>query len=223
MLTLDWAGLRLADDMTLNQASSLVGGLSSPSKMPCFSYSIPAKYCVTGSKLVKAKDSVCSECYALKGFYRMPNVKNCLENRYQSLSNPDWVNAMVLTISGMEGSGYFRWHDSGDLQSLNHLEMICEVAKRLPSIKFWLPTREYSICSEYKNKHGEFPSNLTVRLSALKINALPPTGIAKRLGVVSSGVTESGFSCPSSQQGNKCLSCRACWNKEVENVNYKLH
>ena len=91
VLTLDWAGFRLADDMTLNQASSLVGGLSSPSKMPCFSYSIPAKYCVTGSKLVKAKDSVCSECYALKGFYRMPNVKNCLENRYQSLSNPDWV------------------------------------------------------------------------------------------------------------------------------------
>ena len=209
--------------MILSLALQLVGGLSEPRKMPCYSYSIPAKYCVTGSKLAKVKDSICSKCYAMKGYYPTPVVKNALERRFNSLSNPEWVDGMVAAIAGMEGSGFFRWHDAGDVQSVSHLEKIAEVAKRLPSIQFWLPTREYSFVSEYKRKHGDFPSNLTVRLSALKIGGPPPTGIAKRLGLVTSGVTKTGFDCPASSQGNKCLACRACWNKEIQNVNYKLH
>lgn len=209
--------------MTLQQAIEIVGGLSKPSKMPCFSYSIPAKYCVTGSKLAKVSGSVCSKCYALKGFYPTPNVKAALEKRYVSLTDPNWVEAMTLTISGMEGSGYFRWHDAGDIQSIKHLEMIVQVCKNLPDIKFWLPTREYSFVSSFIAKHGAFPDNLTVRLSAFMIEGEPPVSLAKSLGLPTSGVSKVGFSCPSSQQQGKCLACRACWNKEVENVNYKLH
>ncbi len=209
--------------MTLYEAIETVGGLSNPSKMPCHSWSIPAKYCKTGKKLAQVSGSVCFDCYALKGFYRMPNVKNCLEKRFLSLSNPEWVKAMTLAISGSEGSGFFRWHDSGDIQSLDHLEMIVQVAKNLPSIQFWLPTREYSFVSEYKKKHGDFPDNLNVRLSALMVDGQPPVAIAKRLGLTTSGVSTSGFTCPANTQGNKCLSCRACWDKKVENINYKLH
>jgi hypothetical protein len=209
--------------MTLQQAIEIVGGLSKPSKMPCSSYSIPAKYCVTGSKLAKVSGSVCSKCYALKGFYPTPNVKAALERRYLSLSNPDWVEAMTLTISGSEGSGYFRWHDAGDIQSIQHLEMIVQVCKNLPDIKFWLPTREYGFVSDYLKKHGSFPENLTVRLSAYMIEGEPPVSLAKSLGLPTSGVSKVGFSCPSSKQQGKCLACRACWNKQVENVNYKLH
>lgn len=216
--------------MTLLQALELIGGLSKPSKMPCFGWSIPAKYCKVGERLSQIKNTICSKCYAKKGYYPCPTVKNALEKRYLSLSNPDWVNAMTLAISGSEGSGYFRWHDSGDIQSLAHLEMIVQVCKNLPSIKFWLPTREYmgldgnkSIIHSYLEKHGSFPDNLTVRLSATKIDGPPPSSVAKRLNLVTSGVSKVGFTCPSSQQNGKCLACRACWNKEVENVNYKLH
>lgn len=208
--------------MTLNEAIETVGGLSQPSKMPCHSYSIPAKYCVTGKKLGAVSGSICSKCYALKGFYPTPNVKNALERRFVSLSNPNWVEAMTLTISGTEGSGYFRWHDAGDIQSVEHLEMIVQVCKNLPSISFWLPTREYSFVSSFLKKHGSFPSNLTVRLSAYMIEGKPPA-LAKSLGLPTSGVSKTGFTCPSSSQQNKCLSCRACWDKNVENVNYKLH
>lgn len=209
--------------MTLLQAIETVGGLSNPSKMPCFSYSIPAKYCVTGSKLVKVSGSVCSKCYAFRGFYPTPNVKAALERRFNSLSNPDWAEAMALAISGSEGSGFFRWHDSGDIQSLEHLEKIVQVCKNLPDIKFWLPTREYSFVSAYLKKHKCFPDNLNVRLSAYMIEGEPPVSLAKSLGLSTSGVSKTGFTCPSSSQGGKCLSCRACWNKQVENVNYKLH
>ena len=209
--------------MILATALEIVGGLSNPSKMPCHSWSTPAKYCKTGKKLALVSGSICSSCYANKGFYRMPNVKNCLEKRFQSLSHPEWTSAMTLAISGSEGSGFFRWHDSGDIQSIEHLEKIVQVAKNLPAIQFWIPTREYSFVSDYLKKHGAFPSNLTVRLSALMVDGQPPVGMAKRLGLTTSGVSTAGFNCPANSQGNKCLSCRACWDKNVNNINYKKH
>ena len=104
--------------MTLFEALEIINGFSKPSKMPCNSWSIPAKDCKVGAKLVQVSGSVCNDCYALSGFYRMGNVKSCLEKRLQSLSDPRWEEAMTVAISGSEGSGYFRWFDSGDIQSL---------------------------------------------------------------------------------------------------------
>ena len=208
--------------MNITQALEIVGGLSLPSKMPCQSYSIPAKYCITGAVLAKVAKSICSKCYALKGFYRMPNVKNCLEKRFQSLTNPRWVEAMTVSIDQTESSGYFRWHDSGDLQSVEHLEKIAEICARLPHIQFWLPTREYVFVSRFRRMH-EVPQNLNIRLSALMIDGPAPTTIAKRLGLTTSGVSANSFDCPASKQGNKCLTCRACWDKSIQNINYKLH
>jgi hypothetical protein len=209
--------------MTLFDALELVGGLSKPSKMPCLSWSTPAKYCKTGAKLAKIKGSVCSKCYAVKGFYRYPNVEKCLEKRFQSLSSPLWTEAMTAAIAGSEGSGFFRWHDSGDIQSVGHLAKIVQIAKNLPGIKFWLPTREYGFVSSYLKKHKSFPENLTVRLSAYMIDAEGPVTLANRLGLTTSGVSKEGFTCPASGQGNKCLSCRACWDRGTSNINYKLH
>lgn len=209
--------------MTIAEAVSFVGGLSKPSKMPCFSYSIPPWECKTGGKLRGIKDNVCSKCYAFRGNYGFAPVKNALRKRFESLKSALWVEAMTLAISGSEGSGFFRWHDAGDLQDLNHLEKIVQVARNLPSIQFWLPTREYKIVSEYVEKHGAFPSNLIVRLSAYKVDGQPPTTLARRLGVLTSTVSSGAFMCPASRQGNKCLACRSCWNKDVENIIYKKH
>jgi len=209
--------------MKLAHALEIIGNFSAPSKMPCQSWSIPAKRCKTGMKLRDVVGSICSKCYALKGRYPFPNVQAALERRFQSLFNPLWVDAMVAAIQLSESSGFFRWHDSGDVQDVQHLEKIVAVAKRLPDVKFWLPTREYGFVAEYLKKHGSFPSNLTVRLSALMLDGAPPVGIAKRFGLTTSGVSKEGFTCPSSNQGGKCLTCRACWNQSVANVNYKQH
>ena len=208
--------------MTLLQALETINGFSKPSKMPCHSWSIPAKDCKTGSKLAKVEGSVCADCYAMSGFYRMGNVKSCLEKRLESLSNPKWENAMTIAISGSEGSGFFRWFDSGDIQSLAHLKQIAQIAKNLPSIQFWLPTKEYGIVTEYLQEN-ELPENLTIRLSGFMVDGPAPIALASRLGLVTSTVVSEGFTCPASSQGNKCLSCRACWDKGVSNVAYKHH
>ena len=69
--------------MKTSEALKLVGGLSKPSKMPGWAYGIPAKECKTGSKLRKVKDSVCYNCYALKGCYVFKVVQ---EAQYRRLA-----------------------------------------------------------------------------------------------------------------------------------------
>ena len=147
-----------------------------------------------------------------------------MEKRFQSLTNPLWVDAMSFLIEKKEKSGFFRWHDSGDLQDLEHLQKIVQVAKNLPSIKFWLPTREYGIVSDYIAKvESFFPDNLCIRLSAYMLDGKTPDSVAQRLGVQVSGVSKDGYTCPASKQNNTCADCRACWDRSVYCISYKQH
>jgi hypothetical protein len=205
------------------QAEAICHTLSSPSKMPCHGYSTPASRCITGGKLRKVANSICSVCYALKGRYVFPNVLDAMEKRFASLFKSDWVDAISFLIEKKEKSGFFRWHDSGDLQGTWHLEKIVEVARRLPAIKFWLPTREISIVSDWVKAGNIIPENLTIRLSAFMLDGLPPIPAAKRLGLCVSGASDTNWNCPASKQDGKCGDCRNCWNKEIFQVNYKKH
>ena len=208
--------------MTVKEVTQKVGSLSKPSKMPGHGYSTPAKDCITGSKLAEIVNSICSICYAKKGRYVFPNVIAAMEKRLNSLSSLHWVDYITFLIGKQEKSGYFRWHDSGDVQGVWHLEKIAEVARRLPNIKFWLPTREYGFVREWM-KFAKVPKNLTIRLSAYMVDGKPPTSLAKKLGLTTSGVAPKGFNCPASKQDNQCAECRACWDGSVENINYKKH
>jgi hypothetical protein len=222
-LTLEFGLTQFKSTLNLEQAEKIIGGFTSASKMPCFGFSLPAKRCKRGSKLAKIKGTVCNSCYARKNFFNMPSVLEANERRYKNLNHPKWVEACSLLINLTEYTGYYRWFISGDIPSLKALENIIQVAKNTPHIKHWIPSHEFFIIGEYIRKHGKFPDNVTVRLSADFVDGAPPTLLAKRLGVLTSGVSSVGFTCPASKQGNKCLTCRACWNKEIENINYKLH
>ncbi len=200
--------------MKIAEAKDITGGLSKPSKMPGMAYSIPAVRCKIGAKLAKKKGSVCHGCYALKGFYRMPVVKAALERRFQSLTNDRWVDAMVVLVAKHT---WFRWHDSGDLQSVVHLRKICEVCNATPDTNHWLPTREVIIVRDYLKTYGPVPDNLVVRVSSPMVDG-PPLPYPNTSTVVSEGAT-----CPAPQQDNKCGDCRACWNKEIKNVSYHKH
>lgn len=193
--------------------------------MPCYGYSIPAKHCKTGSKLRNMKGSVCQSCYALKGRYVFPNVLDAMEKRLESIESPTWVDDMVELIGRKEKSGHFRWHDSGDIQSVEHLLKIEEIAKRLPHIKFWLPTREIGILKsldEKSLKRIRNRPNLIIRVSAFFKNSK----FSKRpLGFNTSSVTDDKkeSTCKAYDNDGKCGDCRACWNKRVPNIAYPSH
>ena len=199
--------------MLKKDAKKITGGLSKPSKMPGPAYNLPASACITGAELVKVPGSVCSGCYALKGRYRFKNVQQALERRRQSLTDSRWIEAMTALVTGHE---WFRWHDSGDLQSVEHLKNIFEVCKRTPSTNHWLPTREARFLKLMDPE--VVPKNLIIRLSGHTVDR----GAASWWPWTSTVVTK-GKTCPAAEQANQCESCRACWNRDVKNVAYGKH
>lgn len=198
--------------------------LSAPFKMPCHAFSLPLKVCNVGGKLAKVEGSICSLCYAAGGNYRRGNVQKSLEARLSAFESPSFVPEMIAKIKKEERSGFFRWFDSGDIPDWKGLLKIVQIAIALPDIRFWLPTKEYSLIQRYVETVGAFPENLTVRLSAYIINGPAPVALASRLGVVTSTVTSAPdvATCPAPKQGNQCRDCRACWLSD-SNVAYLLH
>lgn len=204
-----------------------VGGLSKPSKMPGYAYSLPAKECKVGTKLREIKGSTCSGCYAMKGRYVFPNVQNALYRRLESITKEFWTEAMIELITRKKQS-YFRWHDSGDLQSVEHFSRICDVASATPTVNHWLPTREYRIVSEYVENGGIIPSNLCVRFSAHMIGGNVPKfprlqGLVTISTVSKDDSYNEAWNCPSRFQDNNCGDCRACWSNDVFHVDYHYH
>ena len=212
--------------MTIKALEDRIGSLSKPSKMPCHGYSLPAYACKRGSLLRQIDNSVCSGCYALKNRYLFDNVQKALYKRLDAvLSNEtEWGDLITQLISKKEKSGYFRWHDSGDIQSLDHLSAINNVALSLPDIKFWLPTRETKLLSQWL-KSQTLADNLNIRISASMVGQKPSNPIQLRTKTTQSSVGFDGASlnCPALHQGNSCQDCRACWDKSVLTVNYQLH
>jgi len=199
--------------MLKKEAKEITGGLSKPSKMPGPSYNLPAQACITGAKLAKVPGTVCYGCYALKGRYRFSNVRQALARRLESLPHPRWVEAMTALISGEE---VFRWHDSGDLQSVEHLKRIFEVCKATPETSHWLPTREAKFLPLSTDS---IPKNLIIRVSGTKVN-----GAAPSFWPWTSQVTDGkGKNCPAPEQGGQCKSCRQCWDRSIPNIVYAKH
>ena len=199
--------------MLKKEAKEITGGLSKPSKMPGPAYSLPAQACITGAKLVKIPGTVCHGCYALKGNYkRFPAVRLALARRLESLTHPLWVFAMTVLI---KGEPVFRWDDSGDLQSVQHLKNIFEVCKATPETSHWLPTREAKFLPLNTDS---IPKNLLIRMSSHMIDQAPV-----KFWPWTSTVSTGSFTCPASKQGNECKSCRNCWDRNIANVIYPKH
>ena len=205
---------------SIKQATDIVKGLTTTEKMPSLSISLPAKDCKKGAILRKIKNSVCSDCYALKGNYtRYPAIVKAQEKRLIAINNPMWVNAMIYLLKHKKtiiDSGVFRWHDSGDIQNIEHLAKIIQVAKNTPKIKHWLPTKESRFIRELKDF---IPNNLVVRLSGSMID-----GNAPKFDNTSTVTTnKDNATCRSFENGGKCKDCRMCWNSSIKNISYFKH
>jgi len=199
--------------MKVKEAQKITGSMTRTSKMPGLSYSLPAWECQTGAKLRKIPGTPCHGCYALKGNYvRYPAIKKAQYYRLDSLVHDSWVTAMVAQIKRQK---WFRWHDAGDVQSVDHMKKIFEVCRQTPNTKHWLPTQE----RKYLPLPGsKIPDNLVIRLSSSKLDGPRSTAWAH-----TSSVVTTGASCPAPSQGGKCKECRACWTKSVKHVSYGKH
>ena len=183
--------------------------------MPGLSYSLPAWECKTGSKLRNIKGSVCASCYALKGNYtRYPAIKAAQYVRLEALKDQRWIAAMVAQVIRQK---YFRWHDAGDIQSMEHLYKIFKVCELTPETQHWMPTREAQFLKQVKPE--EVPKNLIIRQSSHMVDQ-PAVKFWPWTSTVTSG---QDASCPAPNQGNSCGDCRQCWDRSTPNVSYGKH
>lgn len=223
--------------MTKKHAAQACGSLTQTSKMPCKSSSLPTEACETGARMAQIEGSICSMCYADKGFYAMyaNTIKPAQFARWdaviQAMADDQaaalWVSAMAAMIGDDQ---FFRHHDSGDLQGLAHLELIVSLCHATPNTRHWLPTREYGVVKAFIEKHGRdaVPSNLIIRLSAMYPDQ--PVAIPASLrdirnvtasNVHTHGAAVQGMACRAPDQSGECRECRACWTDAV--VSYALH
>lgn len=202
-------------------AIKLVGGCSETSKMPGMSYGLPTSACKMGAKLMQIPGTVCSECYANKGFYKCfaSTAVPAQERRLEAIQSPEWCDAMVAVL---RSERWFRWFDSGDLQSVEMLLKIFEVAERTPWCHHWVATRERAFVRQALRR-ATVPDNLVVRVSA----TFPDVPVKLFPGVNGSNVHKDkppvGHECRAPQQNGKCDTCRVCWDKNVPIVSYKDH
>lgn len=164
--------------MNIKEALIIIGGFSTPSKMPWYAWSISAKDCIVGSRLREIPGSTCSTCYALKGNYVFPNVVAAHRRRRAALEDPRFVDAFVFALTFYHAGGRrtyekdgetvkenrFRWFDSGDLPDIETLEKINTIAERTPQIDHWLPTRELGFVGAFLRQQQKAP-NLLIRIS----------------------------------------------------------
>ena len=212
---------------TVKEAKRITGGgiTKGNTKMPFWSYGISAFDCKVGSRLSAVDETVCAGCYAKKGRYLFSHVKKAFKLRTESIKDKLWVEAMTFQIKRycVGNQNYFRWHDTGDLQDLNHFENIIKIANNCPDVIFWLPTREIDIILKARSKGIVPPKNLMVRVSSHMLGQKPFKNLPKWCTTSTVDWEESKNNCPAPDQGNQCGECRNCWTSEVKNVNYHKH
>lgn len=167
----------------------------------------------------------CSGCYATYGNYRFNNVKATREYNKQVWQNEDFVNDFVEKL---DTERYFRWFDSGDMYSLSLAKKIYEIMLNTPHVKHWLPTRMHKFKKfEGILKNMQSLPNVVIRLSSDDITGKKVNSdlIKTNSTILPSELIEGyeGFICPAYKQGGECLTCKACYNKEIDTIAYVAH
>jgi hypothetical protein len=78
---------------------------------------------MTGAKLATVPGSVCSNCYAMKGYYKTfaHVVSPAQQRRLASISDPKWIEAMVALLAKER---WFRWCHRWGIRLCNSLANI---------------------------------------------------------------------------------------------------
>lgn len=223
--------------MQLNKKSFVFRGeefpykrlLTRTSKMPGWSFSIPARQGKVGGRPFTVCTALCKmPCYAKKGRYTSPAVREAqnwrLEVVLEALEEPGLFTQLMgkaFTACAVPSLPYFRGHDSGDFFCASYVEEWTWIAEEWKSIRFYFPTKSYVEpgCLPFLQTFASLP-NVTLRPSALAPGLPAPVVPGLAAGIE---VRREGFTCPASRQGNQCLSCRLCWDEPGQSLSYHLH
>ena len=208
--------------------------LSETSAMPVASFSLPARRTCPGALF--GPDATCSTCYADgRGRYRWRSVKRAQERRLtwtlDALETDRFVPSLIGCIA-CRGEGYFRIHDAGDFFSVAYTAAWGRIARALPLVRFWAPTRSWALHGRFRPDGDPLLAalrelngllNVTVRPSAIFLEEPPPV-----IPGLSAGSTvtrdRASVTCPKSlHRPARCGTCRRCWDEPLVPVTYLRH
>ena len=162
-------------------------------------------------------------CYACKGNWLFPKVKNSLSQNLEAYKgNPtlffDSVAAQTALVR------FCRWHSSGDIVDMQYFEGMCKVARKNKETHYLCFTKKYEIINEFLSKGKRIPKNLSIVLSAwsnwISENPydLPMTYVyGKEFN--NELIPKDAIPC-----GGKCETCQACWTlKKGQHVYFLKH
>ena len=206
--------------------------LSRTTKLPCPSFALPARASCAGLREAEriisrgeAGDggSICGRCYAFRLASFRPRLREVEFQRFawykRALARGSAAQELVDSIKAT-GANIFRLFSSGDFHSIKSIETWIKVAKALPGVRFYAPTRTYvlkAFLPALRRLHA-LP-NVSVRPSALTVDQEAP--IIKGLGD-GTRVVRRGHTCPATDQNNECGECRLCFDKTGV-IAYKAH
>ena len=103
-------------------------------------------------------DAPCKKngCYAMKGTWLYPNVKNSLQQNLNAyLMNPKLYFESIATQTVL--ARFVRWHSAGDIVDANYFEGMCKVARKNKGVHYLCFTKKYEIINDYLAKGKRIP------------------------------------------------------------------
>ncbi len=196
-------------------------------KSSCPSLSLPAVIdcpaCELSIRLAQeaGKPSICARCYAQKGRYVFPKVRENQRARSRWWHSSDPVERALILADAVRREGaprYFRCYDSGDLD-LSAIETWLKFAEFLRDTRVWIPTRTWLLPEflpglQALNAHPR----IVVRPSAVAFDD-PPVDIAGLAGGHAAhwhDRPKAVYHCPGS-----CANCRVCWDRPDLSISFK--
>ena len=167
-------------------------------------------------------DAPCKHgCYACRGNFKFPSVKNSLINNYNAFCfNRDLYFNDIATQTAL--NLFVRWHSSGDIINPEYLEGMCRVARKNRGTKYLAFTKKYEIVNSYLASGKRIPKNLTIVFSnwgdfkcANPYNL--PTAYVR---------LDNNTHIPTAavQCNGACNSCQYCWSmKNGQSVVFDKH
>ena len=162
-------------------------------------------------------------CYACKGNWLFPNVKNSLQHNLEAYkSNPALFFESVAAQTALVR--FCRWHSSGDIVDMQYFEGMCKVARKNKETHYLCFTKKYEIINEFLSKGKRIPKNLSIVFSAWS-NWIPENPYELPMTYVygkefnNELIPKDAIPC-----GGKCENCQACWTlKKGQHVYFLKH
>lgn len=113
-------------------------------------------------------------CYDVKACLQYENVRKARAKNTAIFkhSREEFFNQLWAKMSRKKNNKFLRFHVSGEIMDINHIEWIIKTAEMFPDFTIWTYTKMYGIVNEYIRQHGGtkgcIPANLTIMYSEWK-------------------------------------------------------